>query len=355
MDNNFNQQNNNFNQPTPNGIPPYNQSYPPPISPEMAEKKRFNKLMYKIFGGNLLYDAIMLGVIFGVAIVFAIGAAIVQIVLEKPESFYDDLFAWFENTDMGSSIAVFIGCFFLALFMRKVVNFREIFKKRQAMNPKSFFIILTIFYGGQFIFTLIDAVFESMLNLVGYTAQEAVEAATSGSTSLSMLFYAGFVAPVFEEIIYRGFMMQSLEKTGLNKGYAILVSSILFGVMHGNFAQAPFAFVVGMILGYTAMEYGIIWSILLHFLNNFVLGEGLTLILGFLPENVGNLIEIGFLAGLTAAAIALLIIKRREVSAYIKENHKVPMKYYKWTFSNPLFIIFCVIYFFMSFSTITKL
>lgn len=337
------------------GTSTVNQPYPPPLPPKIAEEKRFKKWMYKIFGGVLLYDGIMIAVIMAIAIVLAVVVMVVQIAMNKPESFYDDFMAWFENTDMGSSIAVFIAVFFLALYMRKTIKFKEIFAKQKSMNFKSFFIIFCVFYGGQLVFGLADMGVEALLNLIGYSAQEAVESASSGSSSFSMMFYAGFVAPVFEEIVYRGYMMKSFEKTGLGKGYAILISSVLFGVMHANIVQSPYAFVVGMVLGYTAIEYGIIWAILLHFLNNFVFGEGLTLLEEHTPENVGEIISVGISVIFFVLGVIFLIVKRKDAAAYIKENYKVPKKYYKWTFTNPLFIIFCVICIVMSFGTITKL
>lgn len=334
---------------------PYSQAYPPPLPPEIAEEKRFKKWMYKIFGGNLLYDGIMLAVVIGISIVISVIVMVVQIVMGKPESFYDDFMVRFENTDMGSTIAVIIACFFLALFMRKVIGFREIFTKRKSMNIKSFFIILSVFMGGQLVFTMLGDGFESLLNLIGFSAMEAIESASSGSESVSMMIYAGFAAPIFEEIVFRGFMMQSFEKTGVGKGYAILISSIMFGVMHGNFVQAPFAFAVGLVLGYTAMEYGIKWSILLHFLNNFVFGDVLLFILERLPENAAEIIETTIFIAFAVIAVILLIVKRKSVAAYVKENYKTPKKYYKWTLTNPLFIVFCVVYFAMSFTTITRI
>lgn len=333
---------------------PYQQAYPPPLPPAMSEEKRFKKWMYKIFGGNLLYEGIMFGTIFAVAVVIGVALGVLMVFSDSSDIF-DTFLENFENTDMGSTFAVLVATFFLGLFMRKVIKPKEIFEKKKSMNPKSFLMIFCVFYGCQLVFSLLGIGLEMLLNLVGFTAEEAVEAASGGSESISMLIYAGLTAPIFEEIVFRGYMMKSLEKTGVGKGYAMLISSILFGVMHGNFVQAPFAFVVGFVLAYTAMEYGIIWSILIHFLNNFVMAEGTTFLIERVPESIAPLLDYGPLLIFTLAAIVVLIVKRHEVKAYISENYNTPKVYYKWTFTNPLFIIFCVICFFMSFLTITRL
>ena len=72
-----------------------------------------------------------------------------------------------------------------------------------------------------------------------------------------------------EEFANRGIVMGLLKPFG--DGFAILVSSILFGVMHGNFEQMPFAFLVGLVLGYIRIATDSIWiCILVHGFNNFI-------------------------------------------------------------------------------------
>lgn len=77
------------------------------------------------------------------------------------------------------------------------------------------------------------------------------------------------VAAVVEEICLRGVVMGNLKQFGTK--FAVLVSAIVFGIMHGNLVQAPFAFIVGVGLGYLAIKTGSIWTaIAIHALNNFI-------------------------------------------------------------------------------------
>lgn len=51
--------------------------------------------------------------------------------------------------------------------------------------------------------------------------------------------------------------------------WAIVVSSLIFGIVHGNWVQAPFAFVVGLALGWVYYHTGsLLPGILMHFVNN---------------------------------------------------------------------------------------
>lgn len=76
------------------------------------------------------------------------------------------------------------------------------------------------------------------------------------------------VAPAFvEELIFRGVVMQSLRRFG--DIFALVISSALFGVFHMNLVQMPFAFILGLAMGYFVMRTGSLWvSVGIHFLNN---------------------------------------------------------------------------------------
>lgn len=72
---------------------------------------------------------------------------------------------------------------------------------------------------------------------------------------------------ICEEYAFRGVVMQSLRKYG--DGFALIVSSFLFGIAHGNMVQAPNAFLAGLILGYFVLYTGNIKvSMFAHFLFN---------------------------------------------------------------------------------------
>ncbi len=49
------------------------------------------------------------------------------------------------------------------------------------------------------------------------------------------------------------------------------MTSVVFGLMHGNFTQVPFAIIAGVALGFVRVKTGSMWpSMILHFLNNFI-------------------------------------------------------------------------------------
>ena len=63
-----------------------------------------------------------------------------------------------------------------------------------------------------------------------------------------LLFTLVVIAPVFEEFIFRGVLMDALKPYG--NGFAIFVTGLLFGLFHGNFSQLFYTAVIGIALGY---------------------------------------------------------------------------------------------------------
>lgn len=85
------------------------------------------------------------------------------------------------------------------------------------------------------------------------------------------------MAPIVEELLFRGAIEGYLLRKWKHPAGAIVFSSLVFGVVHGNWVQAPFAFVIGLALGWMYYRTGsLLPGILMHFVNNS------TAVLGFL-------------------------------------------------------------------------
>ena len=97
-------------------------------------------------------------------------------------------------------------------------------------------------------------------------------------------------------------------------------SAFLFGLFHGNLLQTPYAFLVGLVLGYVAVEYSVGWSMVLHIFNNLVLADLLSRLTANLPEVAASVIELTIFTGFFAAAVAILIANRARVRAYIQSE-----------------------------------
>lgn len=72
---------------------------------------------------------------------------------------------------------------------------------------------------------------------------------------------------IFEELFFRKAIINFSMKYG--KVFALLFSSLLFGLLHMNLSQGLFAFIMGLIFGSIYLYSGSVkYSMLVHFLNN---------------------------------------------------------------------------------------
>lgn len=78
-------------------------------------------------------------------------------------------------------------------------------------------------------------------------------------------------APLAEELIFRAGFIGTMRSHGYSMCAAVLVSALLFGLVHGNPAQMPVAFLLGLMLGYVYVRSGSLWPCwLAHATNNLV-------------------------------------------------------------------------------------
>lgn len=169
-------------------------------------------------------------------------------------------------------------------------------------------------------------------------------------------FVSTAVVPAFtEEFVFRGVILSNLRKYG--DAFAVLASSLLFGLMHGNFVQIPFAFVIGLALGFaTVYTNSIFPAMAIHFLNN-----GFSVIADVLYSNADawgintafldisyNLI-IGAIAILAVISLIIIVKKDRNFLKLKKYEGGLEAKTIAKTFLfHPVMIFVYIIYFVVS-------
>lgn len=81
----------------------------------------------------------------------------------------------------------------------------------------------------------------------------------------------GLLAPFVEEVVFRGAILRSLLQWTKRQWVAIVFSALFFALIHGNPAQMPHAFVIGILLGWMYYRTGsIIPGVIYHWVNNSV-------------------------------------------------------------------------------------
>lgn len=104
---------------------------------------------------------------------------------------------------------------------------------------------------------------EHALRLVGIGLREVT---INTASSLSLTLYVCIVAPIVEELIYRGVILRKLLPYGTH--LAIVLPAVCFALMHHNFYQDLSAVLGGLVYGFVALRYSLAASICLHIAKN---------------------------------------------------------------------------------------
>ena len=82
-------------------------------------------------------------------------------------------------------------------------------------------------------------------------------------------FIVGLLAPLVEELVFRGAILRALLRWKSNPWIGIVISAVMFSAIHMNPAQMPHAFLIGLLLGW--MYYrtdSIVPGVVYHWVNN---------------------------------------------------------------------------------------
>jgi membrane protease YdiL (CAAX protease family) len=149
--------------------------------------------------------------------------------------------------------------------------------------------------------------------------QNLIEAHSLAAGAIVVVCLVALV-PAAEELLFRGLFLFGLARRYGN-GFALLLSSCLFGVLHFGAVPAVYAAVAGLLLGSVALVTGSIWpSIALHAAVNAVpvlLPESLLPIHGFnVPTEEPQHLPLWLvLPSLTLGICLLLLMRRLEAKA----------------------------------------
>ena len=311
------------------------------VQEEIVVKKTespLKQLMKQLFKHLLVYTAIFMGILS----LFVLSSELIKMVKTvRPDFLPMVTETYLQNlSDFGYIVAVIVG---ISIFYKKQqINMKDtIFYRQKKMKLEYFAVFAIILFGCQFIFTQSAQLFEFFLNQIGLSTKGAIESATSADDSFMLVIYAAFVGPFVEELLIRGGVVYRLKHYG--KIFSILISAMAFGLFHMNLIQGVFAFFVGILFAYIALEYSFLWAVFFHILNNFgfslLVESGLPALLGAeLADTVTNML----LIITSCVSVIFLFLYRKEISSYIKAN-RTPKGTYGVVFTTMVVWIYIVI------------
>ncbi len=294
-----------------------------------------------------------IGVVSGICVVAAV---MVQNILSLPVFFKETLNDLYLNDELfGNALNIFLSVIGLllpfligGLYLKKKTN-TEIFEFQKPNDdilaflsvPFGMFVCLTANY-----ITTWIMIFTQSIGFKLTSPEMTVPESFSGR--LLYIVSIAVVPALTEEMAIRGCIMQPLRKHG--DRFAIIASSFVFAILHGNFIQAPFAFIVGLGLGYICCITDSLWPpIVIHFVNNLY-----SAIISFLQEDIKdaktfstvfNMIFIFLSVIGVFCAIVFFFRKGNKRLNYVKSYLPERAKYQTFIFNVPMMIAIIVMLF----------
>ncbi|MDR3344846.1 MAG: CPBP family intramembrane metalloprotease [Oscillospiraceae bacterium] len=232
---------------------------PPPLPPAAIAKKGLQRVGNLTAVGLLCFEAI------GAVIVAAGGALTYFFFGEDAENLsFLIMFA-------GNGLAAFLALHCIFSGLMKPLGCRDAVGKAFG-KPAGTWLMLCAVLVGFALAMCSDLLTNGLMWIFDQFGLQAtapeIEPTTWSGVNIAMFVVQVAISPaLLEEFAFRGVMMQSLRRYG--DGFAIVASALVFGVFHGNLVQAPFAFMLGLVMGYLAIATGSIWTaVLIHFANN---------------------------------------------------------------------------------------
>jgi membrane protease YdiL (CAAX protease family) len=127
------------------------------------------------------------------------------------------------------------------------------------------------------------------------------------------------MAPVVEELLFRGAIQGHMLRLGYSPRLALVISALLFGIMHFNPAQSFFAFMLGLAFGWLYYRTGsVVPGMIGHAINN----TACALLMVFDAEHAQMSVQEQY--GDTTFNITLIIAILCFVIGYVMLNKELP-------------------------------
>lgn len=253
------------------------------VEPERSEKRRLRRF-YTIGGTGMLCH-------FAASLIISQAAlALIMLILQlkNPERSYRELYSY----AYGSSIIIAITAvtylavnviFSLIGLKWAKISASELIRTRGFSAGKAFQYCFTAVFL-QYTAELLSSAVNDIVGRYGYSIDISDDSsfARTGSAIAVMTVYSCIIAPITEELFFRGMLLKTFSRA--NQRFAIIATAVFFGLTHGNVRQFILGFLMGIFLAHITIKHNsLLPSVIVHiFINTFAT------IIGALYDKIGE-------------------------------------------------------------------
>ena len=164
-------------------------------------------------------------------------------------------------------ISVAISGLFFYFWYQKISIFQPKVSLAKVLTTKNIFLLMLMGIGCQFFASGLMSILQPLFEKIFADYDKAVGSLFSGSIFMTVI-YIVLVAPVVEELIFRGVTMIKLSRS-LPFAAANIIQAALFGIFHMQLLQGIYGFAIGLLFGFVCHRFKTLTaSILLHIFIN---------------------------------------------------------------------------------------
>ena len=164
-------------------------------------------------------------------------------------------------------------CFFsvyVFVTRKKRLNFKTATALNFKINIWVLLLVLLVGIVAMFGFSPLINLFDTITSGWGYKSSVANIDVSTFWKFFASIFYVALLPAICEELVFRGIIANGFKKYGTVT--AVVLSAVLFALMHQNLQQLVYQLFLGGVMAYIVIKTGsIIYTMLLHFFNNFVI------------------------------------------------------------------------------------
>lgn len=183
---------------------------------------------------------------------------------------------------------------------------------RKKMNFSNFLFLFGLMFLSSIIFVNLTNIIVEIFNIQSVDVTQII----NDNLNFNLFIYAVIFAPIMEEFQFRGLYLEHGRK--YSSLATILIVSICFSFMHGNFIQSIGTIGMSLVISYVGYSYGFIYAVLFHFINNLYA----TIVSRYIIANPESSLTmfVGMVILMLILVTAGLLIFNKSVKDEIKEN-----------------------------------
>lgn len=241
------------------------------IKPDREEKReirrKYTRAGLVILLNIVLFNVVLMGIVYLIGGIYGGDMSSLTAMKNGTAKLWEDYPAVQTIMSCGVPIisevcAILFGIKLLKIDLKSLFN-------RNNYNGGEIVKVCSICLGLQTVTAIVVVIGDFILEKIGFKSETVALDATEGSVAATifMYFYACLLGPLLEELLYRGVLLQGLRR--YNERFAVIVSALIFGLMHQNYQQFVLGFTLGLILAAVTIRTGsIVPAVITHIIVN---------------------------------------------------------------------------------------